>query len=414
MTEPRILCKYDQLVDIDSLIPYALNRNQHTPEQIERLALLLAEHGIRAPVVVATAPFNCIAKGHGTVQAYRRNGWTKVAVVFQDFRDADELYTYCQSDNAIASWAGLDLKQVNLDIQSLGPFNIDLLGIKDFVVDVSEKKTGADDIPKPPAEARTKTGELWALGPHRLLIGDSTLLEDVERVMAGDQADIVFTDPPYGVQYRMNWQQRADGKTILNDDLNEDDMRAFLVKAMQAFPLKAGGSFYLCAPPGRTETVFRLSLGDAGLRLRQCLVWVKQQFVFGRQDYHWRHESLLYGWAEGAGHYFVDDHTQDTVWEIDRPHASPDHPTTKPVELVEKALRNSSRPNDVVFDGFGGSGTTLIAADRLSRRARLIELDPVYADVVLQRYSEYGGQDPVREDGTAFSQLRAPEPVPAP
>jgi DNA modification methylase len=233
---------------------------------------------------------------------------------------------------------------------------------------------------------------------HRLLCGDSTVREDVERVMDGERADAVVTDPPYNVEIVGGTHDPRDkknygrGPTIDNDNLNTDDFRRFLELVMvNVFEvLKPGGVYYVCSPPGNTETLFRNVLNGI-CEIRQCIVWVKQQFVFGRMDYHWRHESVLYGWKNGAGHYFTDDKTQDTVWEIDRPMRSDkEHPTQKPLELVQKAIGNSTLPSQCVIDPFGGSGTTMVAAEQLGRACRMIEIEPRYCAVILERMQALG------------------------
>jgi len=234
---------------------------------------------------------------------------------------------------------------------------------------------------------------------HRIICGDCTDPQVVARVMMGEKADMVFTDPPYNVSYQTNESieslkarnRRTDGMIIENDAMSDDDFDKFIVSFLETMPLRKGGAFYLCAPPGRTETQFRNALDRvSGLGLRECIVWVKDRFVFGRQDYHWRHESILYGWKEGEAHYFVDDHTQDTVWEIKRPTVSEFHPTMKPVELSEKAIGNSSKMGWIVYDPFLGSGTTLAACERLGRLGRGIEISPAYVAVCLQRMSDMG------------------------
>lgn len=227
---------------------------------------------------------------------------------------------------------------------------------------------------------------------HRLICGDCTDAEIVARVMEGEKADMVFTDPPYNVSIvggthdprSPNFQ---DGNSIENDSMSDSEFDEFLVSFMSAFPLRNGGVFYLCAPPGRTETQFRNALNSvSGLGLRECIVWVKNTAVFGRQDYHWRHESILYGWKEGAAHYFAENRTdKNTVWEIDRPVNSDEHPTMKPLELPIRAIENSSKKDWIIFDGFVGSGTTLVACEHLSRRGRGIEISPAYCSVVLER-----------------------------
>ena len=254
---------------------------------------------------------------------------------------------------------------------------------------------GGDEFDTTPqdGETRCKLGDLWQLGDHRMICGDSTHADTVARLMDGAIADLVFTDPPYGVAYAGGTGNLRT--EIANDNLGDDQTQAFLIDAFTMWPLKKGGVFYICAPPGHHETAFRLAMRDAGFQLRQCLAWVKHRFVFGRSDYHYRHESILYGWRDGAAHYFVEDRTQDTVWEFDRPMASPDHPTVKPLGLVERAITNSSTKNQLVYDGFLGSGTTLIACERTNRTCYGLEIDPHYADVILKRWETETGKTAV-------------------
>lgn len=237
---------------------------------------------------------------------------------------------------------------------------------------------------------------------HLLLCGDSTKAEDVARVMQGEKARMVFTDPPYGVAYQDDMDtreavarhRRRDGAIVQNDKKTVDELRPFLFSAFNAMPLVDGGAFYVCAPSGDRYIAFLLALEDAKLPMHQGIVWVKQQMVFGRQDYHYKHELIIYGWREGASHYFVDDRTQTSVWEIDRPQVSKEHPTMKPVELVARAVENSSKPGDVVYEPFSGSGTTLIACENLKRKCRAIEISPGYVAVALERWSQATGKTP--------------------
>ena len=234
---------------------------------------------------------------------------------------------------------------------------------------------------------------------HKIICGDCTDPAVVERVMGGEKADMVWTDPPYNVAYQSGESikslkarnRRIDGMIVENDSMNDEDFNAFLNAFLSLLPLVVGGVYYLCAPAGRTETQFRNALdGVSGLQLRQALVWVKDRFVFGRQDYHWRHESILYGWKDGGAHYFVEDRTQDTVWEIKRPSTSEFHPTMKPVELVARAVENSSQSGQIVYDPFLGSGTTLVACQQLGRIGRGCEISPAYVAVCLERLSDMG------------------------
>lgn len=248
------------------------------------------------------------------------------------------------------------------------------------------------------------------LGDHRLLCGDSTDAASVARLLGGGASiDLVVTDPPYGVEYQSDLtpeeakalHRRRDGLEVANDGLGADGTTALVRDALTIAGIRPGGVFYVCAPPGPMHVAIQLGMSGAALDPRQYIVWVKDAFVFGRSDYHYRHEFLIYGWAKGAGHHFIDDRTQDTVWMIDRPRKSTEHPTMKPLELFERCVSNSSTPGDVVYDPFGGSGTTLIASENHGRRARIMEVDPAYADVIVDRYARHTNTapvTPVRED----------------
>lgn len=243
-----------------------------------------------------------------------------------------------------------------------------------------------------PFAGRSAPGTLWALGQHRMLCGDCSDPVAVSRLMAGENADLIVTDPPFGVAYV---GKRTRRRPIRNDDLSGPDLRSLLAMAFRAVPLKPGGAFYVCAPAGQRQTDFRLALADAGLDLKQCLVWMKHHFVLSRQDYHAKHESILYGWKPGAPHYFVADRTQHTVWEFKKPQKSPLHPTAKPVPLVARAIANSSLPGETVFDGFGGAGSVLIGCEELGRRCRMVEIEPHYCDVAVARWEQLTGRKAV-------------------
>jgi len=225
------------------------------------------------------------------------------------------------------------------------------------------------------------------LGSHRLVCGDCTDAAVVARLMCGEPADCMVTDPPYGVSYR---GARTRRDRIANDNLEGDRLRRFLAAAFSAAPLRPGGSFYVFAPGGPQQLPFRLALAEAGLEVRQSLAWVKNHFVLGRADYQGRHETILYGWKPGEGRYFTPDRKQTTVWEFPKPQRSPLHPTMKPVALLAKAILNSTRLGHVVYDGFGGSGSTLIACDETGRRCRMVEVDPAYCAVIERRWREIG------------------------
>jgi len=251
-----------------------------------------------------------------------------------------------------------------------------------------------DEVPEAPAEAVTKPGDIWTLGEHRLLCGDSTSEADVLRLMDGVKADMIFTDPPYGIAYIGKTKKRL---TIQNDAMSDEDFVAFLGKAFSAMRkvCDGGAPYYVCHADGKT-ILFRQALLDSGFEVKQTVIWAKQSFVLGRQDYQWQHEPILYGWAVGASHKWYGGRAETTVWEIDRPMRSEEHPTMKPVELCARAIRNSSRKGDTVLDLFGGSGSTLMACEHTARKACLMEIDESYVSVILKRWAEATGKDPVR------------------
>ena len=248
----------------------------------------------------------------------------------------------------------------------------------------SEEDAPEVDDTHPPVSL---SGEIYQLGQHRLMCGDSTDLGAVSDLVDGNLVDMIFTDPPYNVAYE---GKTADALTIQNDEMSDEDFYAFLLSAHtnMAMVTKDGGAIYVCHADSEGLN-FRNALVNAGFLLKQCLIWMKQSMVMGRQDYQWQHEPILYGWKEGGSHYFIDDRTQTTFWQVDRPSRNEEHPTMKPIELCERAIRNSSLRGQKVLDLFGGSGSTLIAADGLDRICYMMELDPKYVDVIRKRYHKH-------------------------
>jgi site-specific DNA-methyltransferase (adenine-specific) len=310
----------------------------------------------------------------------------------------EQARAYRIADNQTATMSRWDDDKLPLELIALQQANFDL-SLTGFTADelqallappATEGLTDPDEVPEPPAEPVTRPGDLWALGRHRLLCGDATKPEDLARVTDGRTADVLLTDPPYNVGYE---GKTADRLTIANDAMGDTEYRRFLAAALttSARHLRPGGAFYLWHADTAGLAV-RLACADAGLSVRQCLVWVKSVLVLGRQDYQWRHEPCLYGWADGAAHTWLGGRDRTTVLEFDKPARSADHPTMKPVELFEHLLENSCPPGGSVLDPFAGSGTTLVAAERAGRTAYLVELDPRYADVVVSRYEKFTGQ----------------------
>ncbi len=408
----------------EDLIPHPLRWRTHSAAQSAAIAGSLTEVGwVRSVLVNRTSGFMLDGFERRALALARAE--TRVPVEYVELDEHEERFVLATLD-PLAAMAGQDdgpLAELLAGIETADPALVTLLDdLKSRLAPPEEKEPGAggDDYdtsrPPPGAELRTAVGQIWQLGPHhRLAVGDARDRALVEALMEGMKADLVFTDPPYGVAYEGG---TADALRILNDDLGNDGTHDLVRDLLLAAPWRAGTAFYVCGPAGETETYFRLAIRAAGLQIRQSIVWVKHAFVLSRQDYHWRHEAilygqqpgadpyflerdvdyaprhetLLYGWQQGAGHFYVDDRKQDTVWEFERPMRNAEHPTKKPVDLVAKAVRNSSRPGEIVYDCCGGSGSTLIAAERTNRRSRLVELDPRFADVILARWEAETGQ----------------------
>lgn len=399
----KIRCLYDELVPVGDLKPHPKNRNNHPDEQIKRLAQILEYQGFRYPIKVSKAS-GYITAGHGRLLAAKSLGVKAVPVNFQEYESEEQEYADIVADNSIASWSELDLAGINADLGDLGPdFDIDLLGIKNFTIDVADK-AGEDPGPgEPPPEPKTKPGDLYQLGNHRLLCGDSTLIDDVERLMAGKKADLWLTDPPYGVSY----QERIDSNpevfgnknrqhsAIQNDSKPLDEMAVFWEDvAKNAFIVSHDDcSYYWFACQGGDQMMMMMmSIGNANWKVRHELIWLKDQMAFGRCDYHYKHEPILYGWKKTGSHNWYSDRKQVSVIEFPRPKSSELHPTMKPVELVEYLMGNNTKAGNVVLDTFGGSGTTLIAAERTGRSCRTMELDPRYCDVIVSRWEQMTGK----------------------
>ena len=411
-TQPKLADNLE-LWPLSRLRPFARNPRTHSEAQIEQIAASIRQFGFNNPILVDGE--DGIVAGHGRLLAAQRLGLAQVPVVVLDHLTPEQRRAYVIADNKLAMNAGWDTQLLGEEILALQEldFPVEVLGFSDQELSELLDGLGGDldltdeeEVPAAPSQPVTQPGDLWLLGAHRVLCGDSLLAADLLCVLDGKQADLVFTDPPYGVAYV---GKTKDALTIENDAQSPADFAAFLHTAFSNLHavLKPGGVFYICAPAGPDETVFRNVL-QAIFELRQCLVWAKDQFVMGRSDYHWQHESILYGWKEGAAHTFVDDRTQSTVWEMARPKASREHPTMKPIALVERAVRNSSLRGELVLDLFGGSGTTLLACQRSGRQACLVELDPRYVDVIVSRYEQATGQPATLADtGQTFAEVAA-------
>lgn len=395
-----VFCSFTKMVNVEELVENPKNPNKHPESQIKALAKIIKGNGWRAPITVSNRS-GFVVKGHGRLMAAKLLGCIDVPVDFQDYASEAAEYADLIADNKIAEFAKNDdevLKQLLAEVHSSG-MDIELTGFNASDLehllgagfDAPEFLQDADEVPDAPVDPIAKPGDVWVLGNHRLMCGDSTVINDVEKLMGKEKADLIFTDPPYNVDY-----EGGNGLKIQNDSMNDESFFQFLMCAFSNMLLvsKPGSAIYVCHADSEGAN-FRLSMKKSGWLLKQCLIWVKSSLVMGRQDYHWQHEPILYGWAPGASHNWYADRKQTTVWHFDKPRKNGEHPTMKPVELIEQAAINSSKQNDVVLDLFGGSGTTLIACERTGRQARLMELDPKYCDVIIERWQNFTGKTAV-------------------
>lgn len=445
-----VYCAYDELADIASLVPNPRNPNQHPKKQIEMLAKIIKAQGWRAPVTVSNRS-GFIVRGHGRLLAGLLLNATQIPVDRQDYASEAEEWADLIADNRIAELSEADDALMASLLSELDGFDVELAGFttKDAVKLLAEMETGdivEDDFDAAAAaesiqEPITKPGDVWQLGSHRLMCGDATHAGDVEKLMNGNLAAMIFTDPPYNVNYQGG---TGDKLTIQNDNMPADEFNLFLHDAFASMfaAVIPGGAIYVCHADSEGAN-FRGALQDAGWLLKQCLIWVKNQFVIGRQDYQWQHEPILYGWKPGAAHQWyggrkqstvIEDgmpiviqrsdegtvititvgveklvlkvpdfeivHTGDdsstTIWRFEKPLRNGEHPTMKPILLCARAIHNSSKAGDAVADFFGGSGSTLIAAEQTGRSCCVMEVDPVYCDVIVRRWEEFTGQKAVK------------------
>lgn len=394
-------------VKLDALIPYARNSRTHSDAQVAQIAASIKEFGFTNPVLIDET--GSIIAGHGRVMASRKLALADVPCIRLSHLTAAQKRAYIIADNKLALNAGWDDEMLRLELSDLKglDFNLDLTGFSTDEIDQLltpeqvEGLTDEDAVPEIPVDPVTKLGDVWLLGKHRVMCGDSTSIDAVEKLMDGGGADMLLTDPPYNVAYEGATKQKL---TIQNDSMGDGKFRQFLRDAFVTAEtaMKNGAVFYIWHSDSEGYN-FRGACQDAGLKVRQCLIWKKSSLVMGRQDYHCKHEPCLYGWKEGAGHLWAADRKQTTILEFDKPSRNGEHPTMKPVGLFEYQMLNNTKGGDIVLDLFGGSGTTIIAAEKNGRYGYLIELDPKYCDVIVQRWQEFTGQTATLEStGEAF------------
>tara|TARA_B110001452_G_C15234541_1_gene427484 strand:- start:1721 stop:2968 length:1248 start_codon:yes stop_codon:yes gene_type:complete len=403
--------KIEQLKAAD-LIPYAANTRTHDEKQVAQVAASIKEFGFTNPILVDSD--NGIIAGHGRLLAAQKLGLEVVPCLRLGHLTDAQRRAYIIADNKLALNAGWDEDALATEIERLleDGFDLDLTGfgedeISDFL-DQGEKDglTDDDDVPDASDDLVTINGDVWKMGKHRLLCGDSTSTDDLLKLCEGQLVDMWLTDPPYNVAYE---GKTADALTIQNDQMEDGSFRDFLRASYSAADsvMKAGAVFYIWHADSEGYN-FRGAAHDVNWKVRQCLIWKKNSLVMGRQDYHWIHEPCLYGWKEGAGHLWASDRTQTTVLEFQRPSRSTEHPTMKPVELFSYQMLNNTKGDDLVLDSFAGSGTTAIVCEKHNRQARIVELDPKYCDVIVRRWQEFTGSEAVNEaTGLTFEKTEA-------
>ena len=414
-----------EYLPIGDLTPYERNAKIHTPEQIEQIMNSIREFGMNDPIGV-WGKENIIVEGHGRLEACKRLGYEDVPVIRLDDLTDEQRRAYTLVHNQTTMTTGFDLdilkeelKKISIDMEDFG---FEDINAEDF--DIKDDDYSFDEEEEQETPARSKRGEIYQLGNHRLMCGDSTDEENVDALMDGKTADLIVTDPPYNVNV-----SNSQGMTIENDNLTEADFAEFINTAfgLMSDRLKKGGAFYIWYGDSESNT-FRTACENTGLQVKQCLIWVKNHFTLGRQDYQWRHEPCLYGWKQGEGHFFIYDRTQDTVIDKtpnfddlsgeeaiailkkiyerpstilyeDKPNLNALHPTMKPIPLIAKLINNFSEKGEYVLDPFGGSGTTLIACEHLNRRCFMMEYEPKYVDAIIDRWETLTGKKAIKIRG---------------
>jgi DNA modification methylase len=388
---------------LSRLIAYARNprKNDHA---VDQMAAVIREFGFRIPIIAKST--GDVVDGHLRLKAAHQLGLEMVPVLLADDLTPEQIKAFRLLANRSATWADWDDELLGLELAELQEAGFDL-GLTGFSAEEWDKLiagdpsndglTDEDQAPDVAETAISKTGDIWILGEHKLLCGDATKAEDYKALLGDELVDMTATDPPYNVNYANTAKDKMRGKDrpILNDNIGAD-FGAFLQSACQNILDVTKGAVYIAMSSSELDTL-QAAFRAAGGKWSTFIIWAKNTFTLGRADYQRQYEPILYGWKDGAQHYWCGARDQGDVWHIKKPHKNDLHPTMKPVELMERAVRNSSKTRDLVLDPFGGSGTTMIACEKSGRRARLIELDPKYVDVIVKRFQEFSGKKAIRE-----------------
>lgn len=407
ITDDEIKRPEFQWLSIDELKPYPNNNKIHSEDQIRLLMHALVNYGWkRFPVVEKNSRY--ILAGHGIIEAAKRLGLRQAPCTISD--DTDENHRgYRLFDNKSAELSEWDDRLVNIELVELDAmgFNVGLTGFSDEELKqriegyggATAGLTDDDEVPAAPEIPITKPGDIYRLGDHRLLCGDATVMDAVITLMDGQHADLIFTDPPYNVDYEGYTDEKL---TIKNDKMDPAEFKKFLLDTFGSYrwAIKDGGSVYVCHPSSY-QREFQDALESCGFAIRCQIIWAKNTFAWGFGRYKFQHEPIFYAYVQGESDEWYGDKSQSTLWQEKKPAANRLHPTMKPVELVLRAIENSSKAGDLVLDLFGGSGTTMIAAEKTKRRCFMAEVDPVYCDVIVKRWENFTGQKAERLEAGA-------------
>lgn len=373
-------------IALKDLKPYE-NNPRKNDDAVKYVAESIKEFGFKVPIVIDKN--NVIVAGHTRYKAAKKLKMSEVPCIIADDLTDEQIKAFRLADNKVAEKAEWDFDLLNAELDDIIDLDMELFGFEDALQDDAEEAVEDEFEVELPAEPKSKLGDIYQLGNNRLMCGDSTVLEDVEKLMGGEQADMLLTDPPYNVNYE---GKTKDKLKIKNDQMGNDNFRQFLTDAFSNadMVMKPGAVFYIWHADSEGYN-FRGACFDAGWTVRQCLIWNKNRMVMGRQDYQWKHESCLYGWKEGARHLWASDRKQTTVINFDKPTRNDMHPTMKPIPLFDYQIKNNTKGGDVVLDLFGGSGTTIMACEQNGRRGYSMEYDPRYVDVIVDRWEKFTG-----------------------
>lgn len=373
-------------IALKDLKPYE-NNPRKNDDAVKYVAESIKEFGFKVPIVIDKN--NVIVAGHTRYKAAKKLKMSEVPCIIADDLTDEQIKAFRLADNKVAEKAEWDFDLLNTELDDIIDLDMELFGFEDALQDNAEEAIEDEFEVELPPEPKSKLGDIYQLGNNRLMCGDSTVLEDVEKLMGGEQADMLLTDPPYNVNYE---GKTKDKLKIKNDKMDNDNFRQFLTDAFSNadMVMKPGAVFYIWHADSEGYN-FRGACFDAGWTVRQCLIWNKNSMVMGRQDYQWKHEPCLYGWKEGAGHLWASDRKQTTVINFDKPTRNDMHPTMKPIPLFDYQIKNNTKGGDVVLDLFGGSGTTIMACEQNGRRGYSMEYDPRYVDVIVDRWEKFTG-----------------------